>query len=82
MSQDKIESRRAFMKKLGKVAGAAAATFAFMAATSNNAEAKPDENNPPTGCWSDCFAPCRSGCQGTCSGDCFGSCAGTSVSWF
>ena len=81
MSQDRIESRRAFMKKLGKVAGAAAVAAAFMATGSNNAEAKPSEENPPTGCWGDCFAPCRSGCQGTCSGDCFGSCARSSVSW-
>ncbi len=70
MSQDKIESRRAFMKKFGKFAGAAAVAAAFMATGANNAEAKPSEDNPPTGCNYGCFQSCIGTCDTTCTGAC------------
>lgn len=73
MSQDKIESRRAFMKKFGKLAGTAAIAAAFMATGSNNAEAKPSEDNPATSC-SGCSDGCYLGCTGNCRGECPGGC--------
>ncbi len=73
MSQDKIESRRAFMKKLGKLAGAAAVAAAFMATGSNVANAKPSVENPTVIChdctWS-CGQNCKSSCMGTCTWSC------------
>ncbi|MBQ3349807.1 MAG: hypothetical protein IJG38_05360 [Thermoguttaceae bacterium] len=67
MSQDKIESRRAFMKKFGKLAGAAAVAAAFMATGSNKAEAKPSEDQPATGCgWVGCGVGCSYSCVGGC----------------
>ncbi len=73
MSQDKIESRRAFMKKFGKLAGAAAVAAAFMATGSNNAEAKPSEDSPASISCSDCAGGCKDGCSG-CSGACGSTC--------
>ena len=76
MSQDKIESRRTFMKKFGKLAGAAAVAAAFMATGSNNAEAKPGEDNPAT---DRCYAGgCIHWCEGSCAGSCAGGCKGNS----
>ena len=74
MSQDKIESRRAFMKKFGKLAGAAAVAAAFMATGSKDAEAKPSEDKPGTYCYG-CEGACV-GCMGSCKGDCAGGCSG------
>ena len=71
MSQDKIESRRAFMKKFGKLAGAAAVAAAFMATGSNKAEAKPSEDQPATGCFNDtCMSSCHAYCRLTCAASC------------
>lgn len=65
MSKEKIESRRAFMKKLGKtVAGAAA----FIAVAKTVEAATPDEDNPVTqNCGASCAFACRLSCQHTCS---------------
>ena len=71
MPQDKIESRRAFMKKFGKLFGSAAVAAAFMAAASNDANAKPSEDEPVTGCgmWGGgCSLSCSSSCGATCQG--------------
>ena len=81
MSQDKIESRRAFMKKFGKLAGAAAVAAAFMVTGSNNAEAKPSEDNPPSTCYysceGSCFTDCKEFCEWTCKGPCRSACTGS-----
>ena len=71
MSQDKIESRRAFMKKFGKLAGAAAVAAAFMATGANNAVSASSEDNPKT--WT-CDGTCTYGCDGSCDSCCCGSC--------
>ena len=78
MSQDKIESRRAFMKKFGKLAGAAAVAAAFMATGSNNAVSASSEDNPKTWTCSssgNCTYNCDGSCEDTCSGSCRSYCA-------
>ena len=86
MSQNKIESRRAFMKKLGKLAGVAAVAAPFMAMAAKEAVAAPDADNPTTctcsggcdgGCSGNCSGPCQGQCQGSCGGTCSGTCGGT-----
>ncbi|MDO4858122.1 MAG: twin-arginine translocation signal domain-containing protein [Thermoguttaceae bacterium] len=68
MSKEKIESRRAFMKKLGKtVAGAAA-----FIAVAKTVEATPSEDNPVT---LTCGATCSYSCQHTCSYTCQHTCS-------
>ena len=89
MSQDKIESRRAFMKKFGKLAGAAAVAAAFMATGSNDANAKPSEDNPATqqctcgyyACMNTCRMGCGGGCATRCEGGCKYGCGGSSSKW-
>ena len=71
MSKEKIESRRAFMKKFGKLAGAAAVAAPFMAMAAKEAVAAPDEDNPVTSCNS-----CSGACLGFCTGTCFTTCRG------
>ncbi|MBQ3350186.1 MAG: hypothetical protein IJG38_07275 [Thermoguttaceae bacterium] len=75
MSQDKIESRRDFMKKFGKLAGAAAVAAAFMSTGSNKIEAK-NINNPKTviDCEGTCVMSCVDLCIGNCEDMCGGSC--------
>ena len=70
MSKEKIESRRAFMKKFGKLAGAAAVAVPFMAMAAKEAVAAPDEDNPGTGSYSTCGWSCTGDCDRTCAGGC------------
>ena len=85
MTQDKLESRRAFMKKFGKLAGAAVVPFMAMAA--KEAVAASDKDSPVTSCTSNCTnncndtcsVYCRFGCKGDCGACCGGTCAGSST---
>lgn len=78
MSKEKIESRRAFMKKFGKLAGAAAVAAPFMAMAAKEAVAAPDEDNPVWVCGlASCSGSCDSNCSGSCAGECDKSCVGT-----
>ena len=70
MPQDKIESRRAFMKKFGKLAGAATVALPFITMTSNETVAKPKEESPATGCEKSCTFTCTSTCKETLLGGC------------
>lgn len=95
MSQDKIESRRAFMKKLGKVAVGVAVPFAVMP---KEAMAKigdfgsEDEHDRESiftcsycssgcqvSCEYACDILCMEDCTYTCVGGCDGSCVGQCV---
>ena len=83
MSQDKIESRRVFMKKLGNLTGIAAIAAPFMTMAAREAVAQPDEDNQPTQycryCSTGCMAVCAAdgGCSGTCKYSCNHTCLGT-----
>lgn len=82
MSKEKIESRRAFMKKFGKLAGAAAVAAPFMAIAAKEAVAAPDEDNPATwtschGCSNYCDLHCSYDCMTQCKDGCFRGCQGT-----
>ena len=62
-THETIESRRAFMKKLGKLASVAAVAASFVTMTAQDAAAKgPDEDNPGT-CDMDCGFKCNRGSQ-------------------
>lgn len=76
-----IESRRAFMKRLGKLV---AAVVPFMVMETKKVVAAPSEDEPVTGCNSGCRSGCRSGCKNACFGcdalcrrNCMDSCRGT-----
>ena len=73
MSQDKIESRRAFMKKLGKLAGAAAVAVPFMAMTTKEAVALKPYDPDRGGCTA-CAYQCQLGCEGGCAASCRHTC--------
>jgi len=75
MTQDKLESRRAFMKKFGKLAGAAVVPFMAMAA--KEVVAAPDKDSPVTSCTSNCTNKCTGFCIRTCTGTCDVTCTGT-----
>ena len=65
MSKEKIESRRAFMKKLGKTAATVAGAAAFMAVAKTVEAALPD---PTTGRFgSTCSVGCLDSCYGQCT---------------
>ena len=74
MSKEKIESRRAFMKKFGKLAGAAAVAAPFMAMAAKEAVAAPDEDNPVWVCGG---GSCSGSCAGECDKSCYGTCKET-----
>ena len=65
---EKIQSRRAFFTNAAKVVGAVALAAPLF--VSAQAEAKPDENNPPTFCQVGCGAGCFGGCSGNCNNTC------------
>lgn len=67
MSQEKIESRRAFMKNVGKVS-ATVAVAAFLTSR-KEVVAAPTEDQPTTGCGSSGVS-CTAYCGRTCSGAC------------
>ena len=73
MTQDKRESRRAFMKKFGQIAGAAVVPFMAMAA--KEAVAAPNEDNPVTSCANNCTNDCAGTCKGHCGWGCDRTCA-------
>ncbi|MDO4574409.1 MAG: twin-arginine translocation signal domain-containing protein [Planctomycetia bacterium] len=75
MSNEKIESRRAFMKRLGKVAGAAVVAVPFMVLAPQKVEAQ--RYVQCTNCGKVC-----SYCDGACKDTCWGGCEGTSKSVF
>ncbi len=78
MTQDRIESRRAFMKKLGKLTGSVAVAVPFITMTSNETVAKPNEERPVTICKLDCSISCKesmSGGCGRCQNVCTEGCA-------
>ncbi len=81
MSQDNIESRRAFMKKFGKLVGAAAFAAPFVAMTAKDAVAASETEKPQKdgceGCGNSCRGACIYNCTGTCRFDCYGTCAGS-----
>ena len=77
-----FESRRAFMKKFGKLVGATAVAAAFMATGSNNAEAKPGEYPATDSCNNSCMYWCTTSCEYRCRfmcGDACTSCKGAAM---
>ncbi|MBQ3350184.1 MAG: hypothetical protein IJG38_07265 [Thermoguttaceae bacterium] len=81
MFQKNIESRRAFMKKFGKLAGAAAFAAPFMAMTAKDAGAVTETEQPQKDGCEDCGYSCSYSCRltswgtcDTCKGACIGSC--------
>lgn len=85
MSQDRIESRRAFMKKLSKLAGAAAFAASFVAAIDKEAYAAKttdslklaDCSGSRLSCDGSCTNLCGSSCSTCCCGFCAFDCKGT-----
>ncbi len=90
MSQDRIESRRAFMKKFGKNAGTLVLMAPFIAMTDKEGvpTSKMDEPSKNdcgdtcsktcrNNCYDFCSYSCNRGCKGTCKYSCSGGCRGT-----
>ena len=77
MAENKIESRRAFFGKLGKIVGMAALAVPFVVAGANAEATTPDEDSPATGCGignctGGCYGSCRRSCQKGCQDICKG----------
>ena len=78
MSQEKIESRRAFMKKFGKLAGVLAFAAPFVAMTAKDVGAASEAEKPPINCRNWCTYNCLQSCVQTCRYSCFEDhCGGT-----
>ena len=74
MTQDKLESRRAFMEKFGKLAVAAAVAAPFMAMAAKEAVVAPDKDSPVTSCTSNCTNKCTNNCTNKCADKCADTC--------
>ena len=93
MSEKKIESRRAFFKKAGKVLGAAVAVPFLAVATKEAVAANANQDGSESGCKDSCIGSCKLscsdacttlcartcswGCSRTCTNSCDASCLGT-----
>lgn len=76
MSQAKIESRRALMKKLGKLVDATAFAVPFIVVSVNEAKVAPKEDKPSRDGCKDCGYNCTGGCINICKGNCGWGCDG------
>ncbi|MBP3693824.1 MAG: hypothetical protein J6J31_05255 [Thermoguttaceae bacterium] len=79
MSKERIESRRAFMRKAGKALGIAAAAVPMLAVSAKIAEAKNENPKQEQGCQAfscsgSCFGSCSWSCTGGCSTSCMHTC--------